>query len=189
MAVGFTLDEITNDITKATPSCYEPALDYVVTKMPRFDFQKYPGVEDVLSTQMQSVGEVMAIGRTFKESFQKAKESLEVKDFVAVSDFSEEKLTYPGSCRMDFVLEAFRRDYSIKSLNQLTHIDPWFLDQLSQIVKMEQSFANKKNWNSHFIYQAKRFGFSDKAIAKGFQVKEKDVFQFRRKGRYSSFLL
>ena len=181
LSVGFTLDEITNDITKATPSCYEPALDYVVTKMPRFDFQKYPGVEDVLGTQMQSVGEVMAIGRTFKESFQKARESLERKDFSPLSDFSEEKLTYPGSRRMDFVLEAFRRGYSIKSLNQLTHIDPWFLNQISQIVKMEQSFANKKNWNGHFIYQAKRLGFSDKAIAKGFQVKEKDVFQFRRK--------
>lgn len=181
LAVGFTLDEITNDITKETPSCYEPALDYVVTKMPRFDFQKYHGVEDLLGTQMQSVGEVMAIGRTFRESFQKARQSLELKDFDLSLNFSEHRLTYPNSRRMNFVLEAFRRGYSVKTLNHLTHIDPWFLDQFFQITEMEKTFQNKKNWNSHFIHQAKRFGFSDRAIAKGFQVNEKDVYSLRKK--------
>ena len=181
LAVGFTLDEITNDITKATPSCYEPALDYVVTKMPRFDFQKYPGVEDILGTQMQSVGEVMAIGRTFKESFQKARQSLEVKRLDCHLNFSEEQLTYPNSRRMDYVLEAFRRGYSVKTLNHLTHIDSWFLDQFSQIVELEKTFKDKKHWNNHFIHQAKRFGFSDKDIARGFQIKEQNVYQFRKK--------
>ena len=180
LAVGFTLDEITNDITKATPSCYEPALDYVVTKMPRFDFQKYPGVEDVLSTQMQSVGEVMAIGRTFKESFQKARQALELKSFHPIKDFSEKRLTYPGSRRMEFVLEAFRRGYSVKTLSHLTHIDPWFLDQFQQIVEMEKSFTHKSNWNADFIHQAKRLGFSDKDIAKGFNKNEQDVYQLRK---------
>ena len=183
LAAGFTLDEIPNDITKATLSCYEPALDYVVTKAPRFDFQKYPGARDLLGTQMQSVGEAMAIGRTFKESFLKAREALELSDKYDVisMEFSKEKLSRPNSRRMDFILEAFRRGMSLPAVHDLSRIDPWFLNQFLQITETEKQFADKKNWNPAFIRSAKRTGFSDKAIAKGFQRTENEVFQFRKK--------
>ena len=182
LAVGFTLDEITNDITKATPSCYEPALDYIVTKVPRFDFEKYRGAEDILSTQMQSVGEAMAIGRTFKESFQKAISSLEKRDANVSLKFSEDKLTYPNSQRIHYIFEAFRRDYTIDTLYKLTSIDPWFLEQFSQIIDMEKELQYKDSkWQVDTVHKAKRYGFSDKAIARQFQVNEKEVYQFRKK--------
>ena len=181
LAVGLTLDEITNDITKATPSCYEPALDYIVVKMPRFDFQKYHGAEDILGTEMQSVGEVMALGRTFKESFQKARQALELKHFDPRRDFSEKRLSAPSSRRMDYILEAFRRGYSIKTLNRVTHIDSWFLQQFSEIAALEKKFSEKKNLRPQFIREAKEAGFSDEAIARGFQVKPDDIYRLRKK--------
>ena len=182
LAVGFTLDEITNDITQKTPCCYEPALDYVVTKIPRFDFEKYEGVEDILSTQMQSVGEVMAMGRTFKESFQKALNSLEKKEEDASLSFSDDKLTYPNSNRIHFILEALRKDYSIEKLYNLTHITPWFLEQFSQIVNMEKELQGVKNpWDKELILKAKRLGFSDKKMASCLKVKEKKIYEFRKK--------
>ncbi len=182
LAVGFTLDEITNDITKATPSCYEPALDYIVTKIPRFDFEKYQGAEDILSTQMQSVGEAMAIGRTFKESFQKAIYSLEKRDVNVSLKFSEDKLTYPNSERIHYIFEAFRRGYTIKTLYNLTSIDPWFLEQFCQIIDMEKELQHKDSkWNVNTVLKAKRYGFSDKVIAHQFQVNEKEVYKFRKK--------
>lgn len=184
LAVGFTLDEITNDITRATPSCYEPALDYIVTKIPRFDFEKYPGAENILSTQMQSVGEVMAIGRNFKESFQKALLALEKTDLNCSSTFSESKLTYPNSERVYYIFEAFRRGYTVEALYQLTGIDPWFLDQFLTLIKMEEQLIKMKNsWDVNFIHQAKRQGFSDKKLADLLGVKERDVYKFRKKNR------
>ena len=184
LAVGFTLDEITNDITKATPSCYEPALDYVVTKVPRFDFEKYQGSEDILSTQMQSVGEAMAIGRTFKESFQKALSSMEKKEIKTSLLFSEDKLTYPNSKRIYYIFEAFRRGYTVETLYKLTHIDPWFLEQFAQIIDMEKELQHKGNkWNANAVHKAKRYGFSDKVIAQQFKVEEKDVYRFRKKSK------
>ena len=182
LSVGFSLDEIQNDITKATPSCYEPALDYIVTKIPRFDFEKYRGAEDILSTQMQSVGEVMAIGRTFKESFQKALLALEKPPVDSSSLFDEKKLTYPNSQRVHYIFEAFRRGKTVKSLHNLTSIDPWFLDQFESLIKMENKLLKAKNkWDKHLIYEAKRFGFSDKKLADLFKVKEKDIYKFRKK--------
>ena len=189
MAVGFTLDEIQNDITGKTLSCYEPALDYIVTKIPRFDFEKYPGSEDILSTQMQSVGEVMAIGRVFKESFQKALASLEKQELDVSLSFDEKKLTYPNSDRIYFIFSAFRRGYTVEALSRLTGIDPWFLEQFEDIVKMEKKLLQSpKPWPANLIHQAKRFGFSDKKLSDLLNVKEKDIYKFRKKiGLFPSF--
>jgi len=182
LAVGFTLDEIQNDITEATPSCYEPALDYIVTKIPRFDFEKYPGAENILSTQMQSVGEVMAIGRNFKESFQKALLALEKPAVNCSITFNEEKLTYPNSERIYYIFEAFRRGYTVEALNHLTNIDPWFLEQFESLLKMEAQLLKEENkWNENLVYQAKRYGFSDKQLADFFKVTVKEIYKFRKK--------
>ncbi len=182
LAVGFSLDEIQNDITGATPSCYEPALDYIVTKIPRFDFEKYPGAEDILSTQMQSVGEVMAIGRNFKESFQKALLALEKSEVNVSIAFNEEKLTYPNSERMYYIFEAFRRGYTVEALYYLTNIDPWFLEQFESLIKTEAQLVKPENkWNEDLIHQAKRYGFSDKKLAELLKVRERDVYKFRKR--------
>ena len=189
LAVGFTLDEIKNDITGKTLSCYEPALDYIVTKVPRFDFEKYPGAEDILSTQMQSVGEVMAIGRTFKESFQKALVSLEKQEMNVNFSFDEKKLAYPNSCRIYYIFGAFRRGYTVEALSHLTGIDPWFLEQFEDIVKMETKLVeSSKPWSVNLIHQAKRFGFSDKKLSVLLSATEREIYKFRKKtGLYPSF--
>ena len=182
LAVGLTLDEIQNDITKATPSCYEPALDYIVTKIPRFDFEKYPGADNILSTQMQSVGEVMAIGRNFKESFQKALIALEKPEVNCSVTFHEEKLTYPNSERIYYIFEAFRRGYTVEVLCRLTSMDPWFLEQFESLVKMENQLLKAENkWDENLIHQAKRYGFSDRRLAVLLNGKEKDVYKFRKR--------
>ena len=182
LALGLTLDEILNDITGQTPSCYEPALDYIVTKIPRFDFEKYPGSENLLSTQMQSVGEVMAIGRTFKESFQKALLALEKPEPPSDRCFDEEKITYPNSERIYYIFSAFRKGYTLDKLASLTEIDPWFLEQFEALVKMEAKLLKPENkWNENLIHQAKRYGFSDKKLAELFQTKEKEIYKFRKK--------
>ena len=181
LALGWTLDEIPNDITKASPSCYEPALDYVVTKMPRFDFEKYPGSEDILSTQMQSVGEAMAIGRTFKESFQKALQALEKPELNCSLSFNEDKLTYPNSQRIHYIFEAFRRGWTTEALAHLTHIDPWFLEQFESLIYTESQLTKAKALSANLIHQAKREGFSDKRIGDLFQTTEEEVYKFRQK--------
>ncbi|MCY4321812.1 MAG: carbamoyl-phosphate synthase large subunit [Bdellovibrionaceae bacterium] len=182
LAVGFTLDEIKNDITGKTLSCYEPALDYIVTKIPRFDFEKYPGSEDILSTQMQSVGEVMAIGRTFKESFQKALAGLEKQESDVGFSFDEKKLTYPNSQRIFYIFEAFRRGYTVDVISDLTDINSWFLEQFEEIVKMESKIMKSSNpWSPNLIHQAKRFGFSDKKLSILVNKTERDIYKFRKK--------
>ena len=182
LAVGFTLDEIKNDITGKTLSCYEPALDYIVTKIPRFDFEKYPGSENILSTQMQSVGEVMAIGRTFKESFQKALVSLEKRELNAGLSFDEKKITYPNSDRIYYIFEAFRRGYTVEALSHLTGIDSWFLEQFENLIKMETKISQTdKVWSVDLIHQAKRYGFSDKKLSELLNVKEKEIYKYRKK--------
>ena len=184
LAVGFTLDEIQNDITGATPSCYEPALDYIVTKIPRFDFEKYPGSENILSTQMQSVGEVMAIGRNFKESFQKALLSLEKPEPETSLSFDDKKLTYPNSERIYYIFSAFRKGYTVETLHHLTRIDPWFLEQFKGLIQMEtQIKKRKKNWTAQLICQAKQNGFSDKKLGSLLEVKERDIYKFRKKAK------
>ncbi len=166
LSIGYTLDELKNDITKTTLSCYEPALDYVVTKVPKFAFEKFQGATDQLSTQMKSVGEVMGIGRTFKESFMKCFLSLEVKEnLFDKMALDEKKVSYPNSQRMYHLFQALRDGYSVEKLNQMTTINSWFLEQFEQIVKFEDELkmgeANKSN-----LLKAKRLGYSDKHLAK-----------------------
>ncbi len=138
LAVGFALEEIPNDITRATPASFEPTIDYVVTKMPRFAFEKFPGAEGSLTTHMKSVGEAMAIGRTFRESFAKAMRSRELDSPAEIPHEIEDLLTRletPSSDRFDLVLEAFRRDASIEELEARTAIDPWFLRELRALAR------------------------------------------------------
>ena len=134
LAVGYTLDEIANDITGgATPASFEPTIDYVVTKVPRFAFEKFPQANDRLTTQMKSVGEVMAIGRTFQESFQKALRGLEVgvdglNQRTTDRETLEKELGEPGPERIWYVGDAFENGFTLEEVHRLTHIDPWFLD-------------------------------------------------------------
>lgn len=134
LAIGYTLDEIPNDITKKTPASFEPTIDYVVTKIPKWAFEKFPGAEDVLGTQMKSVGEVMAIGRTFKESLFKGLRSLEAVKPLRLVDVPDEelqrKLARPNSQRFSYITYALQNGYTIEEIHRLTRIDPWFLDQL-----------------------------------------------------------
>ncbi len=171
LAVGYELKDIPNDITKKTPSCYEPALDYIVTKIPRFAFEKFPGEKDFLTTQMKSVGEVMAIGRTFKESLQKAVLALEgnPRGFPVIA-FQESDLAYPSSQRLFQIYQAFREGYSVERVEQLTHISPWFLERLSELAAFEQQIAAQPL--EECLYPAKRMGFSDAAIAELKQLPE-----------------
>ena len=167
LAVGYRLDEIRNDITKTTPSCYEPALDYVVTKIPRFAFEKFPGTSDSLTTQMKSVGEVMGIGRTFKESFQKAISSLEGREEgLAPVAFDESLLANPNSKRIFHLAQAFREGWSIEQVEAVTQISPWFLEQIKQIIDFEPEISRAPSLDRDAILKAKRLGFSDSAIAR-----------------------
>ncbi len=187
LAVGYTLDEIKNDITKVTPSCYEPALDYVVTKIPRFAFEKFAGSQDYLTTQMKSVGEVMSIGRTFQESFMKAALSLE----FSLEGFPEvqvviDKISYPNSQRLFHLYQAFRNGTSVREIHRLTQITPWFLEQVEALTRFEQEMS--KAWTEAsdeqkkaLLLQAKRKGFSDALIAKLTKLTGKEVGQLREK--------
>jgi len=177
LAVGYTLDEIPNDITKKTPASFEPVIDYVVTKIPRWAFEKLPGTPAVLGTAMQAVGEVMAIGRTFTESLQKACRSLEIgqnglngdeaeTQFDKLSDEELKRVVGIGSPDRIFQVEAaFRRDFSIEEMYELTKIDCWFLDQIQSIVEERKAIeawtgdVSKSSWK-----RAKQFGFSDSQI-------------------------
>lgn len=167
LAVGYTLDEIRNDITKTTPSCYEPALDYVVTKVPRFAFEKFPGSSDSLTTQMKSVGEAMGIGRTFKESLHKAIISLENKEegFGQVA-FSEKLLSHPNSKRIFHLAQAFREGWSVEDVERLTQITPWFLEQIKEIIDEEKKIKEAPSFGRDELLRAKRLGYSDLAISR-----------------------
>jgi carbamoyl-phosphate synthase large subunit len=189
LAVGYSLDEIPNDVTRYTPASFEPTIDYVVVKIPRFNFEKFPQTEPILSTQMKSVGEVMAIGRTFKEALQKAIRSLEVDSygFELKSEDVEvirEKLRVPNSERLWYLPDAFRCGMSIDEVYQLTQIDPWFLESLKQIVEMEEEikrFAqNADGLPSSVLRRAKEFGFSDIRLAELLGVSEAEI-EARRK--------
>jgi len=166
LAIGYELEELRNDITGGkTPCCYEPALDYVVTKIPRFAFEKFPGTKDYLTTQMRSVGEVMGIGRTFKESLQKAILSLEENELGAYPVVVDEaSLAYPNSKRLYHIFQAFREGYTVEELNDKTQISPWFLEQVEEIAKFEARLTEKLDDDT--LLEAKQLGFSDAAIAK-----------------------
>ena len=188
LAIGFTLDELRNEITGgATPSSFEPTIDYVVTKIPRFTFEKFPQANDRITTQMKSVGEVMAIGRTFQESMQKALRGLEVgmcgfdpildDESNSSKEILTRELTEPGAQRIWFIADAFRQQWSIKSVFELTGIDPWFLVQIEEIVKLEAEVTNLNlsEINREFLFQLKRKGFSDARLSTLLKVSEKEV--------------
>jgi carbamoyl-phosphate synthase large subunit len=154
LAVGYTLDEIPNDITKTTPASFEPSIDYVVTKIPRFAFEKFSQADPTLTTQMKSVGEVMAIGRTFKESFQKALRGLEIGACglyggkwggareIRPREEIERKLITPCAERVFYLRHAMRAGFSLAEIHQLTNIDPWFLQNIKEIVDLEDELVS-----------------------------------------------
>ncbi len=192
LAVGYTLDEIRNDITRETPASFEPSIDYVVTKIPRFTFEKFPSAQSVLTTQMKSVGEAMAIGRTFKESFQKALRSLEIghagleRPAVPEGQAGLEELwgqiEVPRPGRPWAVAEAFRRGVSVEEVARRSRIDPWFLRNLQEIVEAEEALRSaapgeREGW----LRPAKQLGFSDRRLADLWQVEEAEVRALRHR--------
>ena len=171
LAVGYTLDELKNDITRETPACFEPSIDYVVTKVPRFTFEKFPQADPTLTTQMKSVGEAMAIGRTFKESLQKALRSLEIGRFGLGADGKDtepdlatikQKLRIPGADRIFFIRYAFQAGLAVEDIHELSKIDPWFLEHIRLIVLEEAKI--RENWSALDFRRAKKFGFSDRQL-------------------------
>jgi carbamoyl-phosphate synthase large subunit len=191
LAVGYTLDEISNDITKKTPASFEPTIDYVVTKIPRFAFEKFPGSEAVLTTQMKSVGEAMAIGRTFQESFQKALRSLEVGRFGFGGDREEtlpdlEKIKYslrvPNPDRIFSIRDGFLSGLSVQAIFELTNIDPWFLQKMREITDVELSIKGRKldSVKKEEMLETKRMGFSDRQIAYLTGTNEDTVRAYRK---------
>ncbi|MDP3111416.1 MAG: carbamoyl-phosphate synthase large subunit [Thermodesulfovibrionales bacterium] len=184
LAVGLTLDEIPNDITKETPASFEPAIDYVVTKIPRFAFEKFSQADTTLTTQMKSVGEVMSIGRTFKESLQKAMRSLEIGSHgfeelnISLTELKA-KLKIPNAERLWYVAQALRNGMSVEEIYKITWIDPWFLNNIKQIVDFEKKIQDsrfkiqeKNNFRTSelpnflaILRDAKEYGFSDRRIA------------------------
>jgi carbamoyl-phosphate synthase large subunit len=183
LAVGYTLDELRNDITRETAACFEPAIDYCVVKIPRFTFEKFPGAKDELTTSMKSVGEAMSIGRTFKEALQKGLRSMEIgasglgynfRKPLPPTDEIIKKLSTPNSKRIFAVRQAFLAGMDVDAINGITHIDPWFLRQIRSIVDMENhirdfGLANDMTpWNKELapmLRKAKEYGFSDRQLA------------------------
>ena len=191
LAVGYTLDELQNDITKKTPACFEPTIDYVVTKIPRFAFEKFPGSEAVLTTQMKSVGEAMAIGRTFNESFQKALRSLETGRAGWGCDKAEKlpsgeqiraQLRTPNPERIFSVRHAMQLGMTNEEIYELTAIDPWFLDKLQELLEIEKFLKRTplKQLTKAQMYDVKRNGFSDRQIAYATKTKEDEVRTYRK---------
>jgi len=183
LAVGYTLDELRTEITGgATPASFEPSIDYVVTKVPRFAFEKFPQANDRLTTQMKSVGEVMAIGRTFQESLQKALRGLEVgvdglNQRTTDRETIEKELGEPGPERIWYVGDAFENGFTLEEVHRLTHIDPWFLAQIKEIVDLEVELDDMvlANIDAEALRRLKRKGFSDRRLAYLFNASEKEV--------------
>ncbi len=178
LAVGFTLDELKNDITRETYAAFEPTIDYCVVKIPRFTFEKFPEAEDILSTAMKSVGETMAIGRTFKEAFQKAMRSLETGRAGFGADGNEQLdhlelfeiesgLRVPSSKRVCYLYEALKRGMAVEQIFEMSQIDPWFLRNLEQIVALEQEIRRQgaRGLGRDFLKKCKQYGFSDQQLA------------------------
>jgi carbamoyl-phosphate synthase large subunit len=189
LAVGYTLDELRNDITRETPASFEPTLDYVVTKVPRFTFEKFPGADDLLTTQMKSVGEVMAIGRTFKESFQKALRSLEIGHAgLEPPELAEgeglsalfDQIDRPRPGRVWAIAEALRRGGSVEEIHSRSKIDPWFLRNLQELVETEDALREvAPEARQAWLRPAKQAGFSDGRLAELFGTSEADVRRLR----------
>jgi carbamoyl-phosphate synthase large subunit len=197
LAVGYRLWELPNDITRKTRACFEPTIDYVVTKIPRFAFEKFPEADATLMTQMKSVGETMAIGRTFKESFQKALRGLEVGRFGFGCDHKDlwdtperpdaddirAKLSWPNDRRVWYIRYAIKSGMSLEEISQLTGIDPWFLDQLTELVELEdrlRAAGSLEHVDAALMRQVKQFGFADRQIATLLHTSEMTVRDYRK---------
>ena len=197
LAVGYTLDEIPNDITKETPACFEPSIDYCVVKIPRFTFEKFQQADPTLTVSMKSVGEAMAIGRTFKEALQKGLRSLEIKksglESILFKDLNnikpdngmiEEvfaKLRKPNAERIFYIADALRLNISIDEISKATQIDPWFLYNIKEIIGLEKELLkHKDNVSKELFIRAKEYGFSDQQLAKLWDKKEGQVYQLRK---------
>ena len=188
LAVGYRLDEIRNDITKVTPACFEPTLDYVVVKIPRWQFEKFPGSEAVLGTQMKSVGEVMSIGRTFKQALAKAIRSLETgKSATAVTldpNLLSNRLITPNPERLDYLRFAIEQElYTTEEIHEITNIDPWFLRQLREAIELEKSLADKSldTITRDEMLRAKRDGISDTRLGRMWRVDALAVREKRKR--------
>ncbi|WP_202319911.1 carbamoyl-phosphate synthase large subunit [Archaeoglobus neptunius] len=196
LAVGYTLDEIPNDITKETPASFEPTIDYVVVKIPRFAFDKFPTADSILGSQMKSVGEVMAIGRTFEEALQKAIRSLEIgryglgcdgRDREVTLDEIKEKLRNPNAGRVFYIRYALQRGMTVDEIYRLTNIDPWFIEKIKNLVEFEEEL---KQWAERcsledvpddVLKKAKKLGYSDRQLATIFNTTEREVRRVRKK--------
>jgi carbamoyl-phosphate synthase large subunit len=197
LAVGYRLHELNNDITRKTRACFEPTIDYVVTKVPRFAFEKFPEADPKLTTQMKSVGETMAIGRTFKESFQKALRGLEVGSFGFGCDNKDlwgtplqpslddirAKIAVPMADRVWYLRYAIKAGMTNEQIHEITSIDPWFIDELQQIVEVEEELRAVKSWQSidpALLRKAKRYGFSDRQLSNIWGTSEMQVRNLRK---------
>ena len=200
LAIGYTLDEIPNDITKETLASFEPTIDYCVVKIPRWAFEKFPGAKDELTTSMRSVGEIMAIGRTFKEALQKGLRSLEIGRYGLGADGKDpwdkgkklsqeeikQKLIHPNSQRIFYIKYAFQNGFSVEEIYELTSIDPWFLNNIKQIVELEEELKTYRDKSlssipQEIFYKAKAYGFSDKQLAYLWQMDEESIRKEREK--------
>ena len=191
LAVGYTLDEIKNDIT-GTPASFEPSIDYIVTKIPRFTFEKFPQADSTLTTSMKSIGEVMAIGATFKESLQKALNSLETGIFGFTpksSDLSEiqHEVRRPNAERLLYIADAFRCGVSVEEVQKWCKIDFYFLKEIAEIIALEKQISFEKLNDEGFLRQVKQWGFSDKSLAflvnlgESLELREEDIYTLRQK--------
>ena len=187
LAVGYRLDEIPNDITRKTPACFEPTIDYVVVKIPKWAFEKFPGADATLGTQMKSVGEVMAIGRTFKQALWKGMRSLETGRAFGTEKYDpaliSQKLITPTPDRLNYIRFALSQGYSVADIHELTSIDPWFLEQMKEVVDFEAVVA-QASWPAQatpeLFRRAKRYGISDVQLARTWGVDEITVRNRRK---------
>ncbi len=185
LAVGYRLDEIKNDITRKTPACFEPTLDYVVVKIPRWQFEKFPGAEPVLHTQMKSIGEVMAIGRTFKQALAKGMRGLETGRSSTTEVFDEklipQRLITPNPHRLKYIRFAMQRGYTVEQIHEMTAVDPWFLHQMREAIDFEAEIGRETltSVSREQLRRAKREGLSDKTLARAWNVEPGKVRQKR----------
>ncbi|GAH67097.1 unnamed protein product, partial [marine sediment metagenome] len=193
LALGMTLDEISNPVTKDTPASFEPTLDYVVIKVPRWPFDKFPEADQVIGTQMKSTGEVMAIGRTFEEAFQKAIRSLEIGRFGLGGDGRDKpamdieplkwQLTHPNDRRVFLIRDAFKLGVGVEEIYRLTNIDPWFIWKFKRIIDMEEKLKRMSPKDPEIekvLGESKRLGFSNRQLAYLLKTNERAIRQLRK---------